>query len=181
MEKLFHDTFVEERNRVWLATHHLDSEVYRWWIDIRDDPRTDWAAITWKRFKELLLTTYFPQSVKRQMEKDLRGLRQGNRTVAEYEREFSRLLRCVPFVVRDNENKARIFEIGLLPSIFRLVQASNLPTYREVVNRALIVEKGAEISKEEREAFDRGKKNDKRLRVAVRHIYEAVEASEELV
>nr|CAD1817110.1 unnamed protein product [Ananas comosus var. bracteatus] len=88
MEKLFYDTFVEERYRVW--------------------------------FKELLLTTYFPQSVKRQMERDLRNLRQGDRTVAE------------------------------------LVQASNLSTYRDVVNRALIVEKGAEIMKE-RDVVDRSK------------------------
>ncbi|XP_020082638.1 uncharacterized protein LOC109706257 [Ananas comosus] len=127
-----------------------------WWVDIREDPRTDLSAITWNRFKELLLTTYFPQSVKRQMEKDLRNLRQGDRTVAEYEREFSRLLHCVPSVVRDDEDKARIFEVGLRPAIFRLVEASNLSTYKDVVNRVLIVEKGAEIMKE-RDIVDRSK------------------------
>nr|CAD1842403.1 unnamed protein product [Ananas comosus var. bracteatus] len=110
MEKLFYDTFVEERYR----------------------------------------------SVKRQIERDLRNLRQGDRTVAEYKLEFSRLLHCVPFVVRDDEDKARIFEVGLRPAIFRLVQASNLSTYREVVNWALIVEKGAEIMKE-RDVVDRSK------------------------
>ncbi|XP_020113807.1 uncharacterized protein LOC109727973 [Ananas comosus] len=156
MEKLFYDTFVEEQYRVWFATHHLDGEAYKWWLDIRKDPCVDLSSITWKRFKELLLTTYFPQSVKRQMERDLRNLRQGDRTVVEYEREFSRLLHCVPFVVRDDEDKARIFEVGLRPAIFRLVQASNLSTYREVVNRALIVEKRAEIMKE-REVVDRSK------------------------
>ncbi|XP_020082388.1 uncharacterized protein LOC109705985 [Ananas comosus] len=156
MEKLFYDTFVEERYRVWFATHHLDCEAYRWWVDICEDPRVDLPAITWTRFKELLLTTYFPQSAKRQMERDLRNLRQGDKTVAEYEREFSRLLHCVPFVVRDDEDRARIFEVGLRPVIFRLVQASNLSTYREVVNRALIVEKGEEIVKE-RDVVDRSK------------------------
>nr|CAD1829906.1 unnamed protein product [Ananas comosus var. bracteatus] len=74
------------------------------------EPSTDLASITWKRFKELLLAHYFPTSVKRKMEQDLRNLRQGDRTVAEYEREFSRLLHCVPFVVRDDGDKARIFE-----------------------------------------------------------------------
>lgn len=88
------------------------------------------------------------------MEGDLHGLRHRDKTVAEYKREFSRLLHCVSFVVRDDEDKARIFEVGLRSSIFRLVQASNLPTYREVLNRALIMENGAEITKEEREAFD---------------------------
>nr|CAD1821757.1 unnamed protein product [Ananas comosus var. bracteatus] len=143
MEKLFHDTFVEERDRVWLTTHHLDGEAYRGWMDIRDNPNMDLSAITWRWFKELLMSKYFPESVKRQMEKDLRGLRQGDRIVAEYEREFSRLLHCVPFVVRDDEDKACIFEHGLQPPIFRFVQSSNLQTYRDVVNRALIVESGA--------------------------------------
>ncbi len=41
--------------------------------------------------------------------------------------------------------------------IFRLVQPLNLQTYREVMDRALIVEKGAEIAKEEREALDRAR------------------------
>lgn len=60
------------------------------------------------------------------MERDLCNLRQGDEMAAEYEREFSRLLHCVPFVARDDEDKARIFEIGLRPSIFRLVQSANL-------------------------------------------------------
>nr|CAD1825884.1 unnamed protein product [Ananas comosus var. bracteatus] len=91
------------------------------------------------------------------MEQDLRSLRQGDRTVAEYEREFSQLLHCVPFVVRDDEDKARIFERGLRPSIFRFVQSSNLQTYREVADRALIVENGATEVQEQREARDKGK------------------------
>nr|CAD1822995.1 unnamed protein product [Ananas comosus var. bracteatus] len=83
MEKLFRDTFMEERDQVWLATHHLDGEAYRWWLDLQENPSTDLAAITWKRIKELLLAHYFQTSVKRKMEQDLRNLRQGDRTVAE--------------------------------------------------------------------------------------------------
>ncbi|XP_020094888.1 uncharacterized protein LOC109714600 [Ananas comosus] len=157
IEKLFRDTFLEERDRVWLATHHLDGEAHRWWLDIQDNPSTDLTAISWRRFKELLLEHYVPDSVKRKMEQDLRNLRQGDKTMAEYEREFSRLLHCVPFVIQDDEDKARIFERGLQPSIFRFVQASNLQTYREVVNRALIVESGAADLQERREALHKGK------------------------
>lgn len=58
------------------------------------------SAITWKKFKKLLLANYFPDNVKRQMEKDLRSL---------YEREFARLLHCVLFVVQDDKDKACIF------------------------------------------------------------------------
>nr|CAD1832646.1 unnamed protein product [Ananas comosus var. bracteatus] len=96
MEKLFRDTFVEERDRVWLATHHLNGEAYHWWLDLQENPSIDLAAISWKKFKELLLAHYFPTCVKRKMEQDLRNLHQGDRTVAEYEREYSRLLHCLP-------------------------------------------------------------------------------------
>nr|CAD1835635.1 unnamed protein product [Ananas comosus var. bracteatus] len=106
MEKLFRDTFVEERDRVWLATHTLDGEAYRWC-----------------------------------------RVREGVFSASD----------CVPFVVRDDEDKARIFERGLRPSIFRFVQSSNLQTYREVVDRALIVESGAADVQEQREARDKGK------------------------
>lgn len=111
------------------------------------------------------MSTYFLESVKRQMERDLRNLRQGDWIVAEYEWEFSRLLRCVPFVVRDDEDKACIFEMGLRLSIFRFVQSSNLQTYREVVNCALILEKDAEALQERRKSFDKGK--EKRLAAEV--------------
>lgn len=87
-----------------MATHHLEGEAYQWWAGVWDDPDTNLAAITWKKFKELLSLTYFPQSVKRQMEQGLCNLRQENKTVAEYEREFSRLLHCVPYVVRDDKD-----------------------------------------------------------------------------
>nr|CAD1829990.1 unnamed protein product [Ananas comosus var. bracteatus] len=157
MEKLFRDTFVEGRDRVWLATHHLDGEAYSWWVGIQDNPNTDLAAISWKRFKELLLEHYFLVRINRKMEQDLREMRQGDRTVAEYEREFSQLLHYAPFVVRDDEDKAPIFERGLRPSIFQLVQPSNLQTYQDVVKRALIVESCAIDLQERREGSDKGK------------------------
>nr|CAD1839578.1 unnamed protein product [Ananas comosus var. bracteatus] len=135
----------------------LDGKACRWWLDLQENPSIDLAAITWKRFKELLLAHYFPTSVKRKMEQDLCNLRQGDRTVAEYEQEFSLLLHCVPFVVRDDEDKARIFEQRLRSSIFRFVQSSYLQTYREVVDRVLIVESGAADVQERRKAMDKGK------------------------
>nr|CAD1821668.1 unnamed protein product [Ananas comosus var. bracteatus] len=156
MEKLFRDTFVEERDRVWLATHHLDGEAYSWWVGIQDNPDTDLAAISWKRFKELLLEHYFLVRVKRKEEQDLREMRQEDRTVAEYERGFFQLLRYAPFVVRDDEDKARIFERGLRSSILRLVQPFHLQTYQDVVNRALIVESCAADLQERRKCANKG-------------------------
>nr|CAD1827455.1 unnamed protein product [Ananas comosus var. bracteatus] len=147
----------EERDRLMERLNEFRRCSPRIFDGEKENPSTDLAAISWKKFKELLLAHYFLTNVKRKMEQDLRNLRQGDRTIVEYEREFSRLLHCVPFVVRDDEDKARIFERGLRPLIFRFMQSSNLQTYREVVDRALIVESCAADVKERREALDKGK------------------------
>nr|CAD1821800.1 unnamed protein product [Ananas comosus var. bracteatus] len=142
MEKLFRDTFVEERDRVWLATHFLDSEAYRWWLDIQDNPTPTWQRLLGRGSRSFFWrTTSLPASRGRwsRICAACAGRADGGRV----REEFSRILHCVPFVVRDDEDKARIFERGLRPSIFRLVQSSNLQTYREVVDRAFIVEAGA--------------------------------------
>ncbi len=39
---------------------------------------------TWEKFKELFFATYFPDSAKQQIE-DFKNLRQGSRSVQEYE------------------------------------------------------------------------------------------------
>ncbi len=70
MKKLFHDTYVSDGDRVWLATHHLE----------RTFGSTDLAVITWPRCKEMLAIGYFPASVKRQMEMHLRNLQHGHKT-----------------------------------------------------------------------------------------------------
>nr|CAD1843953.1 unnamed protein product [Ananas comosus var. bracteatus] len=139
MEKLFRDTFVEERVRVWLATHFWTARpIFDGWCQEEDGVGSA---------------------------RDVPGGPDCGRV---REKSFSRLLHCVPFVVRDDEDKACIFERGLRPSIFRFVQSSNLQTYREVVNRALIVESGAADVQERREGIDKGKGKRPRLRVRVR-------------
>nr|CAD1817091.1 unnamed protein product [Ananas comosus var. bracteatus] len=130
MEKLFRDTFVEERDRV-------------------GSPLTIWTA-------RPIVEHYFLVRVKRKEEQDLREMRQEDRTVAEYERGFFQLLRYAPFVVRDDEDKARIFERGLRSSILRLVQPFHLQTYQDVVNRALIVESCAADLQERRKGANKG-------------------------
>nr|CAD1833545.1 unnamed protein product [Ananas comosus var. bracteatus] len=46
---------------------------------------------------------------KRKMREDFRKLKQGNRMVREYEREFTHLLNCVPDVARTEQDRAECF------------------------------------------------------------------------
>ncbi|XP_028107291.1 uncharacterized protein LOC114306274 [Camellia sinensis] len=66
--------------------------------------------------------------------------KQGNKTVAEYEAQFAELARFAPHMVDTDYKKARKFEGGLRGAILDRVNMLKLPTYVEVLERAIIAE-----------------------------------------
>ncbi|KAH7834692.1 hypothetical protein Vadar_018618 [Vaccinium darrowii] len=85
-------------------------------------------------------------------------------TVSEYEAKFTNLAEYAPHMVATENMKARKLEDGLKPEILKVVQPMRLPTYAEVVDRALIVEQENEESKRflknrKRQRFNDGKKS----------------------
>ncbi|XP_028098103.1 uncharacterized protein LOC114297826 [Camellia sinensis] len=68
------------------------------------------------------------------------GLKQGNRTVAEYESQFTELARFVPYMVDTDYKKARKFEGGLRNSIQEKVNVLKLTKWVDVLDRALMSE-----------------------------------------
>ncbi|XP_028108308.1 uncharacterized protein LOC114307124 [Camellia sinensis] len=67
-------------------------------------------------------------------------LRQGNKTVAEYEAQFAELARFAPHMVDTDYRKARKFEGRLRSAILDKVNMLKLPTYVDVLERAVIAE-----------------------------------------
>ena len=68
------------------------------------------------------------------------NLKQGNRTVVEYNAKFIELSRYAPHIVSMESRKARRFEAGLRWNIKNKVDILQLPTHQEVPQRTLIVE-----------------------------------------
>ncbi|XP_028106719.1 uncharacterized protein LOC114305792 [Camellia sinensis] len=66
--------------------------------------------------------------------------RQGNRTVAKYEAQFAELARFAPHMVDTDYKKARKFEGGLRTAILDQINVLKLPTYVDVLERAVIAE-----------------------------------------
>uniref|UniRef100_A0A2N9IJJ1 CCHC-type domain-containing protein n=1 Tax=Fagus sylvatica TaxID=28930 RepID=A0A2N9IJJ1_FAGSY len=135
-------------------------------MEQRQGHRTDkWLTEMEKAFRVLkcaeeekasFYEKYFPTSVRRQKEREFIKLEQGNMTVSQYEAEFARLARFAPTLVADEDSKARRFEEGLRPRIKTSVIAFELTTYRAVVNKALLIERGLNETQADRE--DRQKK-----------------------
>ncbi len=90
MEKLFEDLLMEEHERVPWAVHFLEGNARMWWKTVRPNPSGSTALPTWASFREKVFGAFFSHSIKQQ----------GSRPVMEYQREFVRLVNCVPFMVR---------------------------------------------------------------------------------
>lgn len=138
MEKAFEAMGCDDREKVTYATYMLQSSAFEWWDAHKLYPED--TIITWDLFKEAFHKKYFPESVKRMKEKEFIELKQGNRSVGEYEIEFSPLARFAPEFVQAGSSKARGFESGLRQPLKRHVEAFELNTFREVVSKLL--EKG---------------------------------------
>ncbi|XP_028106251.1 uncharacterized protein LOC114305367 [Camellia sinensis] len=102
--------------------------------------RTIHPGLAWDKFLDLFYDKYFPQSIRDKKVTEFETLRQGNKTVAEYEAQFAELARFAPHMVDTNYKKARTFEGGLRSAILDKVNMLKLPIYVDVLERAVIVE-----------------------------------------
>ncbi|XP_020112143.1 uncharacterized protein LOC109726764 [Ananas comosus] len=160
METLLNDLCTLEKDKVHLATHCLERTTKVWGKQIKRDRSSELSPLAWEEFRGLMYTNYFPESKKKKLQDRFRKLRQGNRSVGEYEREFSHIIDCVPDVMRDDRDRPDWFEQGLRPDIYRAVHILKLTTFSEVLDRALWAEHSNAHIREEREASEKdgGKK-----------------------
>lgn len=152
MEKSFKIIGVEEGQKTVFATYLLKGEANHWWES--KEAMEPAGVVTWERFTELFLEKYFPEHMENRMEIRFLELKQNNKTVAEYEKEFTELSRFVPHFVDTDKKKARRFQHGLKSWIQTKVAAFELDVYAKVVNKAEIIEAGSNFNPRE----DEGKK-----------------------
>ncbi|XP_028124253.1 uncharacterized protein LOC114321269 [Camellia sinensis] len=137
IEKLFKVFPCTGAQKVQLATFILEDDVRRWWILVRDDN----MDVTWTRFPEIFYEKYFPQCVRDRKVVEFMELKQGNKSIAEYEAHFIELARFPPYMVDTDYKKARQFEGGLCDLILDKINVLKLLTYVDVLDRALITER----------------------------------------
>ncbi|XP_028090667.1 uncharacterized protein LOC114290859 [Camellia sinensis] len=157
IEKLFEVFPYTEAQKMQLAAFTLEDEARRWWMLTR----TVHQGLTWDIFLELFYDKYFPQSMRDKKVTKFETLRQGNKTVAEYEAQFAELAQFAPHMVDTDYKKARKFEWGLRSAILDRVNMLKLPTYVDVLERAVIAERN--IVAQTRISELRGKRQNTQL------------------
>ena len=95
IEKLFEVFLCIETQKVQLVAFTLEDDARRWWMLVQDDNKD----VTWARFLEIFYEKYFPQCVRDRKAAEFMELKQGNKSIAEYEAQFIELARFAPHMV----------------------------------------------------------------------------------
>ncbi|CAN6347542.1 unnamed protein product [Urochloa humidicola] len=131
VEKVMDGCRMTSEDKVFFIPHQLTSLADLWWDGVRDAWHPSRGAITWEIFLEQFRAKYYPESYRDRMSDALNHIQQGSKTVDEYEREFTNIVRFVPSVARDEREKARKFFRGL-NARYREVMGRNPPTTYQV-------------------------------------------------
>ncbi len=113
MEKLFRDVYTEDRYHVHLATHCLEGEADQWWSDLLREQYGGFPEPPWQEFKDAVYHRYLSDNTKQGLERELESMHHGDRSVRDYEREFSRVCALIPQAMQDERRKVRLFSQGL--------------------------------------------------------------------
>ena len=100
------------------AVSLLQGATYDWWKLVLRNPLLP-DSVTWDYFVTEFNTKYVTDDYKESKWKQFLTLKQGKLTVAEYEKEFSRLSKYAPESVLTKKFRCRQFEEGLHESIKR--------------------------------------------------------------
>jgi hypothetical protein len=120
-----------------------------WWEGVRAAWLPAHGPLTWDVFVKQFTRRYYPASCKEKMDDALRNIKQGDKTVDEYETEFSNIVHFVDHINQNECEKARRFFEGLNPE-YRHVKGMNRPNdYFTVLEQARGLELQYHLTKAE--------------------------------
>ncbi|GFY87468.1 hypothetical protein Acr_05g0011070 [Actinidia rufa] len=153
MEKNFRLLRCGEQQKVEIGSYLLTGAASRWWNlkGVRE------SGMNWARFKVIFKEKYMPRALQNAKCAEFEHLKQTGKPIVEYEAAFTNLAEYAPHLVATDEMRARRFEDGLRYEIKRVIRPLVLPTYADVLDRAIIVEQD---EMEKKKYFDNKKRQN---------------------
>ncbi|GFY82625.1 hypothetical protein Acr_02g0008650 [Actinidia rufa] len=142
-----------ELQKVEIGSYLLTGAASRWWN--RKGVRE--PGMNWARFKVIFREKYVPRALQNAKCAEFEHLKQTGKPIVEYEAAFTNLAEYAPHLVATDEMRVRRFEDGLRYEIKRVIRPLVLPTYADVLDRAIIVEQD---EMEKRKYFDSKKRQN---------------------
>lgn len=145
LEKNFGATRCQEDYKKDVAEYYLKNDASDWWTSVKR--QYGHRNPTWMDFRREFEGKYFPPEARDRLEVQFVNLEQGEKSVRDYESEFTRLRK---YVFRGQEDEAamvRYFLNGLRAEIRNMLISVTYNTVNELVERAVNVERGLEVEK----------------------------------
>ncbi|XP_018441933.1 uncharacterized protein LOC108813776 [Raphanus sativus] len=143
LERNFEFSMCPVEYRKELAAHYLREEAHIWWENVVQGTPEGYV-LNWYDFKDEFARRYFPEEAIDQMDKDFAELRQGTRTVREYEQEFHRLRKFVSRCVDEREHIKK-FVRGLRVDIKNRCQMRRYVSMVDLVETAVLMESNIDV------------------------------------
>ncbi|XP_057797627.1 uncharacterized protein LOC131013499 [Salvia miltiorrhiza] len=141
MERIFRFLRCDDHERLTCMSYQLKGSADFWWeAKQRTMTPEQVDALTWDQFKAAMCEKYIPRSYRKKKETDFANLKQGNKTVAKYDRQFCDLARYAPYRVDTDKKMSELFCSGLKQEIRVVLESQSALTYAEALNRALDIE-----------------------------------------
>ena len=128
-----------DEKKLILVPYILEGEADFWWDMVTRTDNLD--TMSWSGFEKLFLAKYFLDVEREAHREEFERLLQCGLSVSQYEAKFTKLSRHAKDMVDTEEKKVRRFLRGLRPPIHDQLVVLMLTEYRDVVNRALVIER----------------------------------------
>ncbi|CAA0839507.1 Unknown protein, partial [Striga hermonthica] len=137
LERVFEVLNYSDQEKILCARFQMIGDAGRWWSDVwRLKTTAERDAMTREQMKLLISERYYPYHFREQMERQFYALQQGNLSVEEYEREFTRLSHFAPHMVDTDFKKSRRFLNGLQKDLRFVLSSHGSLTNAETILRA---------------------------------------------
>ncbi|KAK8703726.1 hypothetical protein V6N13_047372 [Hibiscus sabdariffa] len=120
------------------AVSMLDGNAHVWWESVVTSVSAD--RLTWEFFRDRFKSRFIGERFLRRMKQEFQNLRQGSRSVVEYELEFLRLLQYGSSLVPTESDRCQKFREGLRIDILKQVATHQDTVFDVLVERAKAAE-----------------------------------------
>ncbi|XP_057803347.1 uncharacterized protein LOC131018648 [Salvia miltiorrhiza] len=141
MERIFRFLSGNDAERLMCMSYQLKGTADYWWEAKQKTMAPEQLdELTWELFKTALCEKFIPRSYRKKKEMEFTTLKQGNKTVVEYDRLFYDLARYAPYRVDTDEKMSELICAGLQQEIRVVLASQTALSYAEALNRALDME-----------------------------------------
>ncbi|XP_073120567.1 uncharacterized protein [Henckelia pumila] len=140
LETIFAYMGVTDADRVRCAIYMLNEDATLWWEGAVIG--VNLTTLTWENFRTMFFQKYYTAEERGRLIKEFMSLRQGDKSVAEYVKQFERGCHFAPLIANDEQERLRHFTDGLRPDIKHDVFMADVANYSAAVKRALRSEQG---------------------------------------